>query len=87
MLCELCLPFVRPGGLFIAMKGPEGGAELEEARRAIAELGGGEAEVRPYGRAGDGAAPRRRDNQKNRPHAGKVPAQMGEDIKKAPLGT
>ena len=49
VLCELCLPFVRPGGLFIAMKGPEGGAELEEARRAIAELGGGEAGVRPYG--------------------------------------
>ncbi len=48
VLCELCLPFVRPGGLFIAMKGPEGGAELDEAAGAIALLGGGGARVESY---------------------------------------
>lgn len=48
VLCELCLPFVRHGGLFIAMKGPEGGAELDEAAGAIALLGGGGAGVESY---------------------------------------
>ena len=40
LLCELCLPYVRRGGAFIAMKGPEPGEELSEASRAIALLGG-----------------------------------------------
>lgn len=40
VLCELCLPFVRIGGAFLAMKGPEHADELEEARRAIRLLGG-----------------------------------------------
>ena len=48
VLCELCLPFVRPGGLFIAMKGPDCAEELAEARGAIRELGGGEARIVPY---------------------------------------
>ena len=39
VLCELCLPYVRPGGLFIAMKGPDHAEELNEARRAIKLLG------------------------------------------------
>ena len=39
-LCEYCLPFVRPGGLFLAMKGPDCAAELDEARSAIRKLGG-----------------------------------------------
>ena len=40
VLSELCLPFVKTGGLFIAMKGPAAGAELEQAQRAIRLLGG-----------------------------------------------
>ena len=40
LLCELCLPYVKKGGMFIAMKGPELDVELEEARRAIRTLGG-----------------------------------------------
>ena len=39
-LAELCLPFTRVGGLFVAMKGPDCQAELEEAGRAISILGG-----------------------------------------------
>ena len=38
-LCELCLPFVRTGGMFIAMKGPAPDGEVSEADSAIAALG------------------------------------------------
>lgn len=42
ILAELCLPFVRTGGLFLPMKtgGPEGESELREAKSALAALGG-----------------------------------------------
>ncbi|RIA75659.1 16S rRNA (guanine527-N7)-methyltransferase [Anaeroplasma bactoclasticum] len=40
VLSELCLPLVRVGGSFIAMKGQGGKDELEEAKKAIDTLGG-----------------------------------------------
>ena len=40
VLSELCLPYVKPGGCFIAMKGPDFEQELEEAKPAIKLLGG-----------------------------------------------
>lgn len=40
VLAELCLPFVKKGGYFVAMKGPDCKAEVDEAKRAIALLGG-----------------------------------------------
>ena len=40
VLSELCLPFVRTGGYFLAMKGTDCDAELDAARAAIHELGG-----------------------------------------------
>lgn len=42
VLCELCLGFLRPGGVFFAMKGPDSVKEAESAREAAAILGGGE---------------------------------------------
>ena len=39
-LAELCLPFTRPGGQWIALKGPSGEAELLVAEAAIDKLGG-----------------------------------------------
>ena len=40
VLGEICLPYAKPGGCFIAMKGPEFDEELEEAKKCIRELGG-----------------------------------------------
>lgn len=40
VLAELCLPYVRVGGKFLAMKGALAQAEVEEARRGIERLGG-----------------------------------------------
>lgn len=40
ILSELCLPFVRPGGHFVAMKGAAGAEELAEAANGICKLGG-----------------------------------------------
>ena len=40
LLCELCLPFVKAGGYFLAMKGPDCEAEMAQAAGGIAKLGG-----------------------------------------------
>ena len=48
VLCEYCLPFVKPGGCFAAWKGPGAEKEAEEAGSAIKTLGGKEKGVVPY---------------------------------------
>jgi len=40
VLSEYCLPLVKVGGYFVAMKGSTGREELSEAKQAISELGG-----------------------------------------------
>ena len=54
LLCELCLPFVRRGGVFLAMKGPDCAEELDEAQRAIRTLGGTYAHTAAYTIPGTG---------------------------------
>lgn len=40
VLSEICLPFVKKGGYFIALKGPSIDKEIEESKKAINILGG-----------------------------------------------
>ncbi|MCB2287695.1 16S rRNA (guanine(527)-N(7))-methyltransferase RsmG [Clostridium algidicarnis] len=46
-LSELCLPYVKLGGYFVALKGPSIEEELNGAKRAIAILGGKVQEIIP----------------------------------------
>ncbi|RKI68619.1 16S rRNA (guanine(527)-N(7))-methyltransferase RsmG [bacterium 1xD42-67] len=48
VLCELCLPFVKVGGRFLAMKSTNSDQELEDAAHAIKLLGGRMAGVEDY---------------------------------------
>ncbi len=41
VLSEYCIPFVKKGGSFIALKGPTLGEELADSKSAIKTLGGG----------------------------------------------
>ena len=43
VLSEYCLPYVKVGGSFIALKGPQGAEEAAEAKKAVSLLGGGDA--------------------------------------------
>lgn len=45
VLSEYCLPFVKKGGYFIAMKGTKSDEEINEAKNAIKKLGGSIEEV------------------------------------------
>ena len=47
ILCEYCLPFVKKGGHFLALKGMQFHEEAEEAAKAIKIMGGSHTEIRP----------------------------------------
>lgn len=53
-LSEYCLPFVKVGGLFVALKGPDLEEELSEAKSAIRILGGKIEQVKEYNLNGVG---------------------------------
>lgn len=54
VLLEICLPFVKKGGMFIALKGPELENEIKESSNALKELGGNLIDVQKFTLA-DGA--------------------------------
>jgi 16S rRNA (guanine527-N7)-methyltransferase len=47
-LCEYCLPFVKVGGVFLALKGKNAPAEVETAANALGLLGGEVCDVVEY---------------------------------------
>ena len=48
ILAELCMPLVKVGGVFIAMKSLEAQDELNEAKKAISTLGGEVIDIKHY---------------------------------------
>ena len=48
LLAELCLPFVKVGGRFLAMKSVDSDQELDQAAHAIKLLGGRVRDVKDY---------------------------------------
>lgn len=47
ILSEYCLPFVKVGGMFVALKGMKYKEEMNEAQRAVKVLGGGNMKACP----------------------------------------
>ncbi len=82
ILCELCLPFVRVGGQFLAMKAAAAEEELAEARHAITLLGGEVERVAAY--EIDGATRRVVVIRKRRPTPAVYPRRFSK-IKQQPL--
>lgn len=48
VLCEYCLPYVKKGGAFLALKGPAADDEMSESVKAIKLLGGQVKSCDPY---------------------------------------
>lgn len=84
VLCELCLPLVKAGGQFLAMKSTQSDEELEAARRAIETLGGNVARVVDYTIPPSGLTHRVIVIDKVKPTPPKYPRAFGQ-IKKKPL--
>ena len=84
VLCELCLPLVKPGGKFLAMKSVESDAELAASQHAIAILGGAVEAVRDYAIPGTDVRHRLIVVEKVKKTPEKYP-RMFAKIKKNPL--
>lgn len=85
VLCELCLPLVKPGGAFIAMKSVDCGRELAEAEAAIRLLGGRLRDTVDYAIPTTGIVHRAVIVEKVSPAPKKYPRRFAQ-IKKQPLG-
>ena len=83
-LCELCLPFVKVGGVFAAMKGPDCTQELEEAKNALHILGAQLETIKPYTVPGTDIVHTAVIIRKTKPTHPKYPRKWAQ-IKKQPL--
>lgn len=84
VLAELCLPLVKVGGTFLAMKSVDSDGEIENAKHALELLGGGAPEVRDYLIPGTEVRHRAVLIKKIAPSSKKYP-RMFAKIKKNPL--
>ncbi|MDA8211331.1 MAG: 16S rRNA (guanine(527)-N(7))-methyltransferase RsmG [Clostridia bacterium] len=86
VLAEYCLPFVKVGGLFAALKGSSAGPEVEEGLYAVEQLGGKVKDVVEYSLPvlGDGRS--LVVVEKVNPTPGKYPRKAGLPDKKPLLG-
>ena len=83
-LAELSMPFVRVGGLFLAMKAAAAAEELTEAADALRVLGGAEGKLLPCTVPGLDAERYLVSDEKLRPTPAKYPRRYAQ-IKKQPL--
>lgn len=83
-LCELCLPFVKVGGVFVAMKGPDCAQELEEAKNALHILGAEVEKTASYTIPGTDIVHTAVIIRKTKPTHPKYPRKWSQ-IKKKPL--
>lgn len=83
-LCELCLPFVKVGGQFIAMKSVDSAAEIQAGEKAVKALGGKLSGGVDYPVPGAGVTHRLVVVDKRSPTPRGYPRSWGK-IKKAPL--
>ena len=84
VLCELCLPLVRVGGQFLAMKSARSDAEIESAAHAIETLGGKLSHVADYTVPGSDVTHRLIVIDKIEQTPGKYPRAFSQ-MKKRPL--
>lgn len=84
LLCELCLPYVKVGGLFLAMKSTDSGRELEDAAHCIKLLGGRVEEPFDYAIPGAGVTHRVIPIRKVAPTLKGYPRRWAK-IQKSPL--
>lgn len=84
LLCELCLPYVKVGGSFLAMKSVDSGQELEDAAHCIKLLGGRVQAVEDYPVPGAGVTHRLVVIQKVAPTLKGYPRRWAK-IQKDPL--
>lgn len=83
-LCELCLPYVKPGGRFLAMKSVDSDREVSAGKNAVKRLGGRLSERIDYPLPGAGVTHRLIVVDKLTPTPPGLPRSWGK-IKKAPL--
>lgn len=84
MLCELCLPFVKVGGQFLAMKAEDCQAEVDGAARCVSMLGGRFLPMYTYTIPGTDLVRRVVRIEKIAPTAPKYPRRFAK-IQKTPL--
>lgn len=86
ILCELCIPYLKVGGRFFAMKGRGAQEELAEAKHAVSTLGAEVVKTHEFELHADGEVQTRYiiEIKKTSPTPPQYPRQYGR-IKKKPL--